>query len=95
MLGLRPVGLRGEPAFELQAREQPLPAELGGRQAVRAGKVVERAFGQAQIRRRLAQGQDIRHRMAENGICCGSVKVHRRLTRRAAIHSLHAVQETP
>ena len=41
------IGLGGEPAFKLPAREKPFAAKLRRRELLRAGELIERAFGKA------------------------------------------------
>ena len=42
------IGLGGEPAFKLPAREKPFAAKLCGGQLLGARKLIKRAFGKAE-----------------------------------------------
>jgi len=42
------IGLGGEPAFKLLAREKPFAAKLRRGKLLRAGELIERAFGKAE-----------------------------------------------
>ena len=42
------IGLGGEPAFKLPAREKPFAAKLRRGKLLRAGEPIERAFGKAE-----------------------------------------------
>ena len=75
------IGLGGEPAFKLPAREQPFAAKLRRGELLRAGELIERAFRKAEEARRFLERQDIRHLMAKFGKNRPAVKRNRELTR--------------
>ena len=61
------IGLGGEPAFKLPAREEPFAAKLRRRELLRPGELIKGAFGKAEEARGLLQGQHIRHLVAKLG----------------------------
>ena len=79
------IGLGGEPAFKLPAREQPFAAKLRRRQLLRPGKLIKRAFGKAEEARGFLERQDIRHLLAKFGKNRQAVKRNRELTQLSSI----------
>ena len=61
------IGLCGEPAFKLSAREKPFAAKLRRRQLLCARKLIKRSFGKAEEARGFLKSQHIRHLLANFG----------------------------
>jgi hypothetical protein len=74
------IGLGGQPAFKLPAREKPFAAKLRRRQLLCARKLIKRAFGKAEEARGFLKRQNIRHLMANFGKYRNLVKRHGELT---------------
>jgi hypothetical protein len=79
------IGLGGEPAFKLPAREKPFAAKLCGGQLLGARKLIKRAFGKAEETRGFLKRQNIRHLLANFGKNRHSVKRHGELTQLSPI----------
>ena len=79
------IGLGGEPAFKLPAREEPFAAKLRRRELLCARELIKGAFGKAEEARGLLQGQHIRHLMANLGKNRHRVKRHGELTQLSPI----------
>jgi len=79
------IGLGGEPAFKLPAREKPFAAKLRRWQPLCARKLIKRAFGKAEEARCFLKCQNIRHLLVNFGKNRHSVKPHGELTQLSAI----------